>query len=76
MPSHNTKQDVRPLVIPQGYLTIGQVAAMLGWCSEKVSRNMNSGLLAEAKVPGVHKRRLVRRDVLERFARNRGIELT
>ena len=71
----NPYQHVPPLVIPEGHFTVGQVASILGVSERYVRTLINSGKISDCRMPGVYRRRLVKRASLERYARNHGIEL-
>jgi excisionase family DNA binding protein len=62
-------------VQPDEYLTIKQVQKLLGISKHGVQILIDRGELSEARVPGVHKRKLIPRKSLHRYVYRMGIKL-
>lgn len=69
-------QGVPALAVPDTHLTVKDCAHLLGITEKRALSLIYCGKLIEDKLPGVHTwKKLVRKDVLERFAKRMGIEL-
>ena len=73
MMTDNPHQKVVPLVIPEGYLTIPQIASLLRCSKRTVQKMIERGLLAPSRLPGVQRRVLVEKVIFERYCQRNAI---
>ena len=69
----NPQQRVPPFVVPEGYLTIPQVAAILRCDKRTVQKMIACGVIASSRMPEVQRRILVSKVIFDRYCQRNAI---